>query len=181
MDSYNKVNSQNIQKAIKIVEEEGIENFTSSLCASDLFILPKKKGLFSKRKKDVTFVLTEECANQIINRSKMNKYLKLIKGEKYPVTFDDDKKFAYEIENAVNEINYIYNSKTDDENFDKVVADLNNIFSKTITFDKKEKVVNVKFADSKEDLKTIFTPISEYYNKAKENVKKQQQEDGYSL
>lgn len=174
---FEKYNSQDMKKAIKIIEEEGIENYTSKLCSSDLFILPKKTGFIIRKRKNITMVLSEECAQQIINRSKMNKYLSVIKGERYPVKFDENKIYAYEIGKCINKVNEIYNLKNDDENFDNLVKSLNNKLSKIVSLDKKEKIVRVAFSSKDiSDIKPIFEKIDNIFNSVRnESIKDDEQ------
>ena len=175
LKEFEKMNSQDMKKAIKIVEEEGIENYTSKLCGSDFTILPRKTGFIRKKRKNISIILSEECAQQIINRSKMNKYLSIMKGEKYPVRFDENKIYAYEIGKGINKINEVYNAKKDDDNFDNLVRELNDELSRIVTFDKKEKVVTVKFtSEDISKIKTILAKVNIALNsvrneKAKEN------------
>ena len=161
LKEFKKINTPEMEKAIKIVEEEGIDNFKSDLCSSDLFIMPKKTGFLMKKRKNVTMILSDDCARQIINRSKMNKYLKLIKGEKYPVKFDENKIYAYGVCKLINKVNEVYNSKCDDSNFDNVVKELVDTLSNVVSFDKKEKVATITFSNENIDkIKDIILKVN---------------------
>ena len=98
----------------------------------------------------------------------MNKYLSIMKGEKYPVRFDENKIYAYEIGKGINKINEVYNAKKDDDNFDNLVRELNDELSRIVTFDKKEKVVTVKFtSEDISKIKTILAKVNIALNSAR--------------
>lgn len=68
-----------IDRALKVLNEEGFENYSSKLSETDCVQKDKKVLTFLTRKEHKKYEISEKFARQVMNRKKLNVYVEVLK------------------------------------------------------------------------------------------------------
>lgn len=163
--------SKEIETAEKIVKKYGRQNFVSNLCASDLFVITKRKGMFTKPK-ETYMIISERCARQIIARYKLYQYKNLLENNSKQFIYNNILLKNVNFTQLLKYINRCYDNKNDDENFDSKVQELVNILDEIIfKGDNKQNIVCVTANDETTvRLYTLFSEIKKYTSKTTDEI-----------
>lgn len=157
--------SKDIQIAEKIVKQYGEEYFVSNLASSDLFVINKKKGPFSKIKK-MYVIVSDKCAHQIILRYKLYNYKKLFENKNINIIYND-KSLTYILSsNVFNYIQKCYNAKYDNDFFDIKIQKFVDILDDIVSINGKISDIVCVSSDEEKTVKLLklCTEIKKYHS-----------------
>ncbi len=153
-----------IEIAENLVKKYGTHNFISNLCSRDLFVITKKKGMFSKPK-ETYIIISKECAKQIIMRHKLNQYQNLFEDTGKRFLYSNDLLQKINLKRLLSYIDKCYNSKRDDAFFDKKVQALVELLEHCISTGRNKLHLVCITADDDTTMKlyTLSTDIKKYF------------------